>query len=242
MIEADTSGAGGYAVLAQYYDLIFPADQRDAVRAGLGKLLDGSGRVLEIGSGTGIFTETLLECLAEDGEVFAVEPSPTMRAALVTRLAALGEPRVTVLPDDALTAEVDGPLDAVVLLHVLTHFSPTDRRTLWQRWVPRVPHGGIIIVDAQQPQEPVAVPPSVIPGRTLGQRRYDTVAEAAVAADRLLWTMTYRVHEGDRLISEERVSYPSFVASDGTLHAELGEAGCTPVADVAAGLLAWRKD
>jgi SAM-dependent methyltransferase len=238
----DLPGPSDYAVSAQYYDVIFPAELRDAVRAGLAKLLDGAGRVLEIGSGTGLFTETLLACVADRGEVFAVEPAPVMRAALVTRLAALGDPPVTVLPDDALTAAVDGPLDAVVLLHVLTHFSPADRRTLWQRWVPRLRSGGLVIVDPQVPQEPVPVPAAVIPGRTLGRRRYDTVAEATVSGDRLVWTMTYRVHEGDRLVHQDLVSYPSFVVSDSALRAELGEAGCTPVVDVPDGIRVWRKD
>jgi len=237
----DTSGVDGYAVNAQYYDLIFPAAQRDSVRAALGKLLDGAARVLEIGSGTGLFTETLLARLPPGGEVFAVEPAPVMRAALTTRLAALDDPPVTVLPESALTAEVDGPLDAVVLLHVLTHFSPADRQALWARWVPRLRVGGLVVADVQAPQEPVSVPATVIPGRTLGRHRYDTVAGAVVDGDGLVWTMTYRVHERERLVSEETVSFPSFVVADDTLHTELRDAGCEPVPDVPPGMLAWRR-
>ncbi|MBP2337258.1 SAM-dependent methyltransferase [Saccharothrix coeruleofusca] len=237
----DTGGADGYAVNAQYYDLIFPADLRDAVSAALTTRLAGARRVVEIGSGTGQFTETLLANLPDGGEVFAVEPAAVMRAALITRLAALEDPPVTVLPEDALTAEVDGPVDAVVLLHVLTHFSPADREALWARWAARLNPGGLIVVDVQAPQTPVAVPPTTMPGRTLGRRRYDTVAEATVDGDGLVWTMTYRVHEGDRLISEESVSFPSFVVSDEVLHAELGDAGFEPTTDLRDGLLAWRR-
>ena len=236
----DTRGADGYAVNAQYYDLIFPTAQRDAMRAALTSLLAGARRLVEIGAGTGLFTETLLANLPEGGEVFAVEPAPVMRAALSTRLAALDDPPVTVLPEDALTAEVDGPVDAVVLLHVLTHFSPADREALWARWSSRLNPGGLVVVDVQAPQSPAPVPPSTIPGHTLGRRHYDTVAEAVVDGDGLVWTMTYRVHEGDRLLSQESVSFPSFVVSDETLHAELGEAGFEPVTDPPAGVLAWR--
>ncbi|HEX6339880.1 class I SAM-dependent methyltransferase [Umezawaea sp.] len=238
--DPDTTGADGYAVNAQYYDLIFPAAQRDAMSAALTTLLPGARRVVEIGAGTGQFTEVLVANLPEDGEVFAVEPAAVMRAALTTRLAALGAPPVTVLPDDALTAEVNGPVDAVVLLHVLTHFSPVDRRALWARWVPRLTPGGLVVVDVQAPQTPVDVPPTVMPGRTLGRRRYDTVSRAAVEGDGLVWTVTYRVHEGDRLVSEDSVSFPSFIASDAVLHAELREVGCRPVTDPPAGVLAWR--
>jgi hypothetical protein len=53
--------------------------------------------------------------------------------------------------------------------------------------------------------------------------------------------MTYRVHEGDRLVAEDSVSFPSVVVSDETLHAELREAGCEPVTHPPAGILAWRK-
>lgn len=237
----DMTGAAGYAVNAQYYDLIFPAAQRDAMRAALGALLPGARRVVEIGPGTGQFTETIVAGLAEGGEVFAIEPSPVMRATLSTRLAGLGDPPVTVLADEALTAEVDGPLDAVVALHVLTHFSPEDRAALWARWVPRLAEGGLVVVDVQAPQEIVEVPASTIPGRTLGRRTYDTAAAAVVAGDRLVWTMTYRVREGDRVVSEESVSFPSYVVSDETLHAELAAAGCEPVTEPPAGVLAWRK-
>lgn len=237
----DTRGGDGYAVNAQFYDLIFPIALRDAMRAALTTLLVDARRVVEIGAGTGQFTETLLANLPEGGEVFAVEPAPVMRAALTTRLAALEDPPVTVLPEDALTAEVDGPVNAVVLLHVLTHFSPADRKAVWARWSSRLTPGGLVVVDAQAPQTPVAVPPSTIPGRTLGRRHYDTVAEAVVDGDGLVWTMTYRVHEGDRLVSEEAVSFPSFVVSDETLHAELDEAGFEPVAAPPTGVLAWRR-
>lgn len=52
--------------------------------------------------------------------------------------------------------------------------------------------------------------------------------------------MTYRVHESDRLLSEESVSFRSFVVSDEMLHAELCEVGFEPVTDPPAGVLAWR--
>ncbi|WP_340682702.1 class I SAM-dependent methyltransferase [Amycolatopsis coloradensis] len=240
-IITDATGAEGYAVNAQYYDLIFPTAQRDALRSALTTLLVGVRRVVEIGSGTGQFTETLLTNLPEDGEVYAVEPAAVMRAALTTRLASLDAPPVTVLPEDALRADVDGKVDALILLNVLTHFSPSDRRALWARWIPRLSPGGLVVVDVPMPQAAVAVPASTIPGGVLGRRRYDTVAEATVDGDGLLWTMTYRVHEGDRLVSEDAVSFPSFVVSEEMLNTELLGAGCEPVDGPPAGVLAWRK-
>jgi hypothetical protein len=74
-IVTDTGGEAGYAVIAQYSDLVFPAAVRDTMGAALTSLVGSVRRVVEIGSGTGQFTEVLLANLPEGGEVFAVEPA-----------------------------------------------------------------------------------------------------------------------------------------------------------------------
>lgn len=236
-------GAAGYAVNAQFYDLIFPAALREELRAALTTLLSGAQRVAEIGAGTGLFTTTILDALGPGGEMYVVEPAPVMRAALCTRLATLPEPPVTVIPEDALTADVDGPLDAIVLLNVLTHLSPTDRATVWQRWVPRLRTGGIVVVDLPAPQTPTPVPAFQVPGRTLGHRYYDTIAQATVLdQERLLWQMTYRVHADGRLLSSDTVTFPSFVTSVAQLDHELATSGCQQVTNAPSGVLVWRRD
>jgi SAM-dependent methyltransferase len=234
------SGLDGYAINAQYYDLIFPETQRDIIQTALIALLPHARRIAEIGSGTGQFTEVLLKNLPPGGEIFAVEPAAVMRAALATRLTALGNPPVTILADDAMTTQVDGPLDAVVLLHVLTHFPPTERKALWAHWAPRLKPGGLVIVDIQAPQALLAVPPTVVPGRRLGRRYYDTISEATVDGDNLIWTMTYRIHENGRILFQESVSFPSYVASNEVLHTELHDAGYEPISPLPSGVLAWR--
>ncbi|HSA50666.1 MAG TPA: class I SAM-dependent methyltransferase [Yinghuangia sp.] len=237
----DHSGEDGYAVNAQYYDLIFPAEQRGRITAGLRALLSGSDRIAEVGSGTGLFTSVLLELLSTEGELFAIEPSAVMRAALVTRLASLDDPPVTVLPHDAVTADVPEPLDAVVMLHMLTHLVDVDRQAAWHHWVPRLRPGGLVITDEQIPQEPTDIPPSVVPGRSLGRRRYDTVTQARIDGDGMVWTITYRVHEANALVTQDTVSFPSVVVSQATLDAELRAVGCEPVPDAPDGIWAWRK-
>ncbi|UGQ13958.1 class I SAM-dependent methyltransferase [Yinghuangia sp. ASG 101] len=237
----DLSGKDGYAVNAQYYDLIFPAEQRDRITTGLRALLPGSNRIVEIGSGTGLFTAVLVEQLSDDGELFAVEPSAVMRAALATRLSGLDNPPVTILPEDAITAQVPEPFDAVVMLHMLTHLTGTDRNAAWRHWVPRLRPGGLVITDEQFPQEPTDIPPSVILGRTLGRRRYDTVSQARTEGDGMVWTVTYRVHEEDALVTQDQVSFPSVVVSHATIDTELRAADCQPVPDAPEGIWAWRK-
>lgn len=237
----DYSGTDGYAANAQYYDLIFPTAQRDRVASALATLLPAPSRVVELGAGTGLFTQVLLDRLTVGGELFAVEPSAAMRAALATCLTLLGDPPVTIIPEHALTAAVDGPLDAVVMLHLLTHLPAEVRAAVWRLWVPRLRPGGLVITDEQIPQKPTDIPAAVIPGRALGRRRYDTVSRASAEGDGMVWTMTYRVHEGDRLVAQDDVSFPSVVASHATIDTELRTAGCEPVPNAPAGTWAWRK-
>ncbi|RZS38816.1 methyltransferase family protein [Herbihabitans rhizosphaerae] len=233
----------GYQVNAQYYDLIFPSSIHDTLAAGLRALLPGARTIVEIGPGTGRFTQEILALLPDGGELFAVEPSPAMRAALATRLTGLPKAAdvVTVLPEDGLTARVGAPVDAVVVLNVLTHLGPDERARLWRHWAGMLTPSGLVIADAQFIQEPVDVPPTVAEGRRLGRRYYDTVMRARVLdTQRVLWAMTYRTHEGGEIVREETAEFDSYVMSDDRLDAELADAGFTAVPDRPDGVLAWR--
>lgn len=53
--------------------------------------------------------------------------------------------------------------------------------------------------------------------------------------------MNYRVHEGDRVVIEETVSFPAYISTDDQLKNELANAGCEFVKDCPSGVLAWRK-
>ncbi|MGW0609037.1 hypothetical protein [Streptomyces sp. NPDC002788] len=154
--------------------------------------------------------------LGPGGEIFAIEPTRIMRAALVTRLSriAAAADTVTVLPEGALEAEVDLPLDAVVLFNMVMHFSPEQRVRLWRKWSGALRPGGLLIMESQHPQAATAVPPSVILGSTLGRHRYDTLARAEVQSEDLIrWMMTYRTWRGDELIREETARFDCHVVS-----------------------------
>ncbi|MBE7162074.1 MAG: class I SAM-dependent methyltransferase [Williamsia herbipolensis] len=239
-------GAAGYAVNAQYYAAIFPPDHRDAVVRGLRAVLPGTGSIVEIGCGTGLFTVELLEHLGPGAELFALEPSPVMRAAATTRL--VDHPRaerVTVIPGDALSAPLPDDLaevGAVVLLHVLTHLAPAERISVWRRHVPMLRAGGVLVVDPQWPQEPQDVPVDRWQGRRLGRYRYDTEAAARTSGPGVVdWTMTYRtVDDRDRLVDEQTVTFPSHVVSRTTLDAELAGHGLVAVEGIDE-VWAWRR-
>lgn len=243
--EADRAGQGhGYAVNGPYYDVIFPEAVRASLTDALRRLVSGARAVAEIGPGTGIFTEALLELLGPDGEIFAIEPTRIMRTALVTRLSRIpaAADTVTVLPEEALTAEVDLPLDAVVLFNMIMHFSPEQRVRLWHKWAAALRPGGLLIMESQRPQTATAVPVSVIPGGTLGRHRYDTLARADAVGEGLIrWVMTYRTWRGNELIREEATGFDCHVVSDETLAAELSAAGLEPHPSTPAGIQAWRR-
>ncbi|WP_051338622.1 class I SAM-dependent methyltransferase [Streptomyces flavidovirens] len=243
--EADRADQGlGYAVNGPYYDMIFPQQVRVSLTDALRRLVSGAGAVAEIGPGTGVFTELLLELLGPDGELFAIEPTRIMRAALVTRLSRIpaAADTVTVLPEDALEAEVDAPLDAVVMFNIIMHFSPEQRVRLWHKWAGALRPGGLLITESQHPQTASAVPPSVIPGSALGRHRYDTLARADVVGEGLIrWVMTYRTWRDDDLLREETAEFDCHVISDETLAAELSAVGLERDPTTPEGIQAWRR-
>ncbi|MEW2354052.1 class I SAM-dependent methyltransferase [Spirillospora sp. NPDC029432] len=235
----------GYGINAPYYDLIIPHEHWTAVAGTLTGILEGAGAIAEIGAGTGFYTRAMLEALGPDAEIFAIEPARIMRTGLVTRLAGLSADaatRVTVLPEDALSAEPGVPLDAVVLLNCVMHFGPEERSRLWRRWAERLRPGGLLVVEAQYPQRAEEVPASVVPGATLGRYRYETHSRAEVVDDGMIrWINTYRTLAGDRLVREETAEFDCHVISDETLAAELAAAGLEPAAAGAPGLHVWRR-
>ncbi|GAB2977882.1 hypothetical protein GCM10023080_048620 [Streptomyces pseudoechinosporeus] len=243
--EADRADQGlGYAVNGPYYDVIFPEAVRASLTDALRRLVSGARTVAEIGPGTGVFTEALLELLGPDGEIFAIEPTRIMRTALVTRLSRIpaAADTVTVLPEDALTAEVDTPLDAVVLFNMIMHFPPEQRVRLWHKWADALRPGGLLIMESQHPQTATVVAPSIVPGGTLGRHRYDTLARADVVGEDLIrWVMTYRTWRGDELIREETAGFDCHVVSDETLAAELSAVGLERHPAAPEGIQAWRR-
>ena len=91
-----------------FYDLFQENGHVSEIHKTLAPLLAGiRGSVLEIGAGTGLITTSLAGWTP--AEIFALEPSAGMRAVLLSRLASCPEllERVTVLPCDALSVDLD---------------------------------------------------------------------------------------------------------------------------------------
>lgn len=79
----------------------------EAMTAGIG--LERAQRVVELGPGTGVFTEAVFELLRSDADFTAFEINPRLAASLRRRF-----PGVVSASAETLTTHVDGPVDVVV--------------------------------------------------------------------------------------------------------------------------------
>ena len=76
--------------------------------------LEGNERVLDAGCGSGRVTEQLLDRLAADGRVVALDGSPSMVDAARERLARFGDRVEYVVADLGAPLPIDGQVDAVL--------------------------------------------------------------------------------------------------------------------------------
>ena len=120
--------------MGEFHDLFMDAAWarlRPAVQAACAELA-ADDLVVDLGAGTGL--GTLAVAAACPARIWAVEPSTTMRAVLLHRLAVAPElaGRVSVLAGAAPEAldRVPTPVAGVLATHVLGHLSPEERSAL----------------------------------------------------------------------------------------------------------------
>lgn len=178
------------------------------------------GTIVDLGAGTGLGTLVIADALP-DAEIVAIEPSPTLRTALMARIYERPElrDRVTVLSGGLLKAALPDKLSGVMALSVLGHLAPEERQRLWSLGCP-------VILNLQPPAEPVAVPMGRFSDVRLGRLRYEGWGRAEPAgSEAVSWHMVYRVYEEEQLTREVEVSYEWHVINEETLRAEVAEHG-----------------
>ena len=185
-----------------------------------------AGTVLELGPGSGLGTEVVLDTVP-DAPVLAAEPSAALRAVLLARLA--GRPdsaRLTVYPGGATQVSLPDRLAAVVGLHMVGHLSPTQRRTLWPAVAERLAPGAPVVFNVQPPDTAVAIPEFPPTGVTVGRLTYQGTGSAEpTGPDSLRWRMRYATLDGDAVVDEATAEYDWWVLSAAGLAAELTQAG-----------------
>lgn len=228
----DGRGMSGdaYAVSAPVYDLSV-ASFRPGQVAALERLLPlvrtGSGPVLDIGAGSGLNTVFVLERLP-DAQVYALEPSPAMRALTLAKVAAHPEwfNRVTIRPEGFGAAPLPEAIGGAVLLGVLGHFSPDERAALFAALAARLPEGGAAVMDLQPPARPERVEPYEVAIAQIGELTYRGVAEGwPIDGERMRWRMTYRTLDGERVLTEESAEHVFRHPDPEVIRAEVRAAG-----------------
>lgn len=194
------ASAAFYDRTAEYVGVLLPAAWEgldEALTATLSGLDANTGPIVDVGAGTGIGT-AVIAAAVPGAEILAVEPHRGLRTALLARIAgdAVLRNRVTVLDADLLAAALPERISALVAMNVIGHFSPAERRRVWDLLAQRLSPRGRAVLNLYPPTSPVHVPATPMAEVTIGRRRYTGTAEAEPAGDdAVTWTMTYRVIE-----------------------------------------------
>jgi SAM-dependent methyltransferase len=224
-----------------FYDLCHERRVVPGIRASLQDVLTGVRRsILEIGAGTGLITTSLADLTA--GEVFALEPSPDMRAVLLSRLSSRPDllSRVTVLPGDALSVRLDEPAEAVVMINVLYALDPGYRRRLWPVLASSMEAGGVLVFTWHDSGPPDPRPLRELESHRVGRHMYTVLSEVIESDEEgSLVRYVYRITDGGKAISEEELTDRSYRPSLDMLRRELAAVGFTQT-EGAGELLAWR--
>ncbi|MDQ7909942.1 class I SAM-dependent methyltransferase [Phytohabitans sp. ZYX-F-186] len=202
---------------------------RPPVVTALSRARPERGPIADIGAGTGLGTMVVAATLPT-AEVVAVEPSPILRAALLTRLA--GDDlarRVTVQAADIAGMVLPDRLGGVLAVNMIGHLAPDQRRAFWADLRPRLAPDAPLIVNVQPPPTPVTVPETPFTSVPVGRRTYQGSGAARPAGpESVIWTMRYRVLAEDGAVERDLVvDYHWYVLSVRELLDELGAAGYT---------------
>lgn len=218
-----------YAITAQFYDAI--ADEPHAgVDQRIGEVLRGlaavAGPVVDIGAGTGL-TARLIAAALPEAEILAVEPDPSMRAALMTRV--WSDPdlrrRVTILPMSVLEAPLPPVVSAMVASASLVHFDPTQRRRLWALLGRHLAPDGLAVIEVQCPTAQ-DLAETRIAAAQVGRVRYEGWARAERLDDeRQRWHVRYVSRLSGAEIDRQTATYVCWAASVEQVLAEAGEVG-----------------
>ena len=228
-------------VSVPFYDLFQENGHVPEIREKLPPLLAGIQRsILEIGAGTGLITTSLADWTP--AEIFALEPSASMRGVLLSRLCSRPEllRRVTVLSGDALSVDLDEPVEAMVMINVMYALEPDYRKRLWPVLSAQLEPAGLLVFTWRDGGPPAPRPLQELGSRQVGRHTYTVLSEILESDEEACSARyLYRVTEGDKVISEEEITGHAYRPAWDVIQRELVSAGFTQT-EGAEGLLAWR--
>jgi len=204
--------ADPYAQSAEFYE-VMALPHWEPKRAVLLSALSEAGEITEpvvdIGSGTGLSTITVAEAVP-GAAIHAVEPSPAMRAVLMSRILTREDitNRVTVHAEAAEQFALPDRIGAAVLFGVIGFLDPQARQRFWQNLRPRLTPQAPVLVEVMALEQPMEIPELMIAQQQVGNRRNEILISGEPAGvDAELWTMRYVVREGDSIVREFTSNY-----------------------------------
>jgi len=202
----------GYAVTAQFYDLLAGPNWETKLGPAVARALDGfdpgDDWVLDIGAGTGLSTAAVLRSLP-NARMMAIEPDPSMRAALMTRVTSDARLRkqVSIIPAGLFETEPPPRIAAAVVVSTVHHFAPAERRRFWALLAERLTPRGRAVVEIQLPEN-AAVPRSLFHAARVGEIDYQGWMQAHPIEPTLQrWTMGYRTLRDGRVLDDQSTTY-----------------------------------
>ncbi|RCG28577.1 methyltransferase domain-containing protein [Sphaerisporangium album] len=205
-----------YVPSAEFFDLVATEHTATGSAAAIAGALAGvdlsHGPVVDIGAGTGLVTEAVARA-RPDAEILACEPAVGMRAVLTSRVFSdpYLRPRVTITADAAPELELPDRVSAVLLCGVLGHLDAGRRERLWERLLPRLAPGGVVIVELMGLETPLVLPEARMATARAGRHRYEWWFSGAPGDDpgEMRLRTTWRVYreDEDAPLREVRDSY-----------------------------------
>lgn len=225
-----------YAANSEWYAALvasWQSDSSSAVSSLLGAI-DG-GDVVDIASGVGTCLPLLRRLGAE--RLFAVEPSASMRAGLMTTIACdpdlMRRTTVIAAPVPEAVKELPARWSAVVMLNALGHLDDETRVSLWATVRERLRPGGRFILSLQPPESVMTIPWTDFGTVQIGERRLTTRGQAEPLDDaHVLWTMEWSLTDAaDKLLEKRTAHHPWRVLSRTQLSEEAAGWGLATVDD-----------
>jgi SAM-dependent methyltransferase len=218
-----------YDVTAEFYDILHAADYLATTQRLLDRWLGTpTHAVIDVGAGTGLGTQMLAR--RTNVAVHAIEPSRSMRAVLLSRLAEHTEflSRVQVHACGVQSLNLRGESDFALCLNIMGTFDPHERESALSALAGALVPGGRLVV--QRPPATAAAGCHELPSRMVGGQTYGGYVTATPLSDgEIAWRFTYRVTQGDVLVREEAETFAGYMVGREEFDHELRNVGFVPV-------------
>ncbi|HBQ1984121.1 class I SAM-dependent methyltransferase [Klebsiella pneumoniae] len=207
LLDAYTQSAEMYDILSEQHW----QSRRASVLNGLQTTCPDAKTILDIGSGTGMALDVVMEAFP-GAQVHAIEPSASMRIGLMTRILTDTRLRqqVTVHPCDIAQATLPAGIDIALVCGCVGFFEVPVRKELWSQLASLLTPNGAVLVDVMPISEPQQVSEFRAASVEVGEHRYDIWLSGQKVEDEpeiMRWHTRFEQHDGEvkiRSFSVER--------------------------------------